>query len=43
MILLPLALLIGSELGNWNADAAKAKVEFSIKGYRWQTRRVGGR
>jgi polyisoprenoid-binding protein YceI len=32
MILLPLVLLIGSESANWNADASKAKVEFSIKG-----------
>lgn len=32
MILLSLALLIGSELDTWNADASKAKVEFSIKG-----------
>jgi polyisoprenoid-binding protein YceI len=32
MILLPLVLLIGSEIGTWNADASKAKVTFSIKG-----------
>jgi polyisoprenoid-binding protein YceI len=32
IILLPLALLLGLELGNWKADAAKAKVEFSVKG-----------
>jgi len=32
MILLPLALLIGSGVGNWNTDAAKAKVAFSVKG-----------
>ena len=32
MILLPLALLVGSGVGNWNTDAAKAKVAFSVKG-----------
>ena len=32
MIFLLLAFLIGSESGNWNADASRAKVEFSIKG-----------
>src|SRR6201992_4071566 len=32
MILLPLALLMVSDTGNWNADAENAKVEFSIKG-----------
>jgi polyisoprenoid-binding protein YceI len=32
LILLPLALLIGSGSANWTADASKAKVEFSIKG-----------
>src|ERR1700742_451680 len=32
IILLPLALLIGSGPGNWTADASKAKVAFSIKG-----------
>jgi polyisoprenoid-binding protein YceI len=32
LILLPLALLIGSGVGNWKADASKAKVEFSVKG-----------
>ena len=32
MILLPLVLLLTSDGGNWNADADKAKVEFSIKG-----------
>ena len=29
---LPLALLIGSGLGNWKPDASKAKIEFSVKG-----------
>jgi polyisoprenoid-binding protein YceI len=32
IILLPLALLIGSGLGNWKPDASKAKVAFSVKG-----------
>src|ERR1700759_4753049 len=32
MILLPLVWLIGSGVANWNADASKAKVAFSIKG-----------
>ena len=32
LILLPLVLLIGMDPGTWNVDAAKAKVEFSIKG-----------
>ena len=27
-----LAFLVGMEPGNWNADASKAKVQFSIKG-----------
>ena len=32
IILLPLALLIGSGFGSWTADASRSKVEFSIKG-----------
>ena len=32
MTLLLLALLAGMESGNWNADASRAKVQFSIKG-----------
>jgi polyisoprenoid-binding protein YceI len=32
MILLPLALLIGSGVGNWKPDTSKAKVAFSVKG-----------
>ena len=32
MILLPLVLLIGAAPANWNVDASKAKVAFSIKG-----------
>jgi polyisoprenoid-binding protein YceI len=32
IIFLPLALLIGSGLGNWKADASRAKVAFSVKG-----------
>ena len=32
LVLLLLALSIGTDPGNWNADASKAKVGFSIKG-----------
>jgi polyisoprenoid-binding protein YceI len=32
IILLPLALLIGSGVGNWKPDASRAKVAFSVKG-----------
>lgn len=32
MSLLLLAMLVGTDPGNWNADASRAKVQFSIQG-----------